>query len=478
MKVLSPEQMREVDRRTIAGGVPGLILMENAGHRVVEFLAERFAPLRQQRVVVVCGKGNNGGDGLVIARQLWTRAWPQSLDVFFVGDPLELTGDAAANYRMFRAAGGRFTESLEPRVGAATLVIDALLGTGLRGPAQGAPLEWIRRINTQFPAAKIVAVDIPSGLLEGGEYVRADYTVTFTAPKVGMVVPPLCEAVGEMIVGPIGSPDELMSDVWLSLSQAADFRHLWQPRAITSHKGSFGHVLVVGGAPGKAGAAAMTGLAALRAGAGLVTVASSEPASHWAPELMSAPLTGELVIERKSVIALGPGLGQDAALMDLARQLARTVDLPMVIDADGLNALAGVKNPWPQDGRPRILTPHPGEMSRLTPSSADRITQARDYAMEHGCCLVLKGNRTIIAFADGQVWINPTGSPALAKAGSGDILTGLIAGLVAQFPDDWHTAVRAAVYLHGLAGESAARQRGEKAVLATDLLDHLYTARQ
>ena len=472
MKVLTPEEMREVDRRTIEAGIPGLILMENAASRVVEFLVERFSPLNHQRIVVVCGKGNNGGDGLAIARQLVTRFRPLSLDVFLAADPGELKGDAAANYRMYIAAGGTFASHLEVQMGAATIVVDALLGTGLRGPVEGAYLEWIRRINSAFPTAKVIAVDIPSGLGTAA-CVRADYTLTFTAPKVSMVLSPGLEAVGELIVGAIGSPPALIESA-LNLSEESDFAKIAAPRARDSNKGLYGHVLVVAGGPGKTGAAAMSGLAALRIGAGLVTVCAS---SHegFAPELMIAPLTRELPLHRKTLAAIGPGLGTNKETVELIRQAVRTVDLPMVIDADALTALVGVNEPWSADVKPRILTPHPGEMDRLVPGSlqADRVATARDYAVEHHCCVVLKGSRTVIAFADGQVWINPTGSPAMSKAGSGDILTGLIAGLVAQFPGDWQLAVRAAVYWHGRAGERAAAIRGERCVLATDLLEHL-----
>ena len=474
MKVLTPEEMRVVDSRTIELGIPGLILMENAASRVVEFLVERFSPLNDQRIVVVCGKGNNGGDGLAIARQLTTRFRPKSLDVFLATDPKQLQGDAALNYSMFVAAGGSLAQALETRMGAATIVVDALLGTGLRGPVEGTYLNWIRAMNSAFPRAKVVAVDIPSGL-GGPECVRADYTVTFTAPKRSMVLSPGCDFVGQMVVAAIGTPASLLEPARLNLSEAADFAALSAPRPKDSHKGLYGHVLVVGGGPGKTGAAAMSGLAALRVGAGLVTVAASDSVG-FAPELMFTQLSADLPLERKTVVAIGPGLGTDAESGEFVRRSVRSIDLPMVIDADAITAIAGLSDPWRSTAKPRILTPHPGEMARLAPAGADRIETARDYATRHHCCVVLKGNRTVIAFPDGQVWINPTGSPAMSKAGSGDILTGLIAGLVAQFPSDWQTAVRAAVYWHGRAGERAACVLGEKHVLATDLLNFLSSA--
>lgn len=464
IKVLTAEQMREADRRTIASGIPGLILMENAACRVVDFLVERYSPLDAHRILIVCGKGNNGGDGLAIARQLCTRFRPRSLHVILLADPHELSGDALTNYQMYIAAGGELSSQPDA---ATTLIVDALLGTGLRGPASGASLDWIRRMNTGFASARIVSVDIPSGLIEGGESVRAHHTVTFAAPKIQM----LNDDVGEMIVARIGIADSLLDVSNIAISELQDFVTLLAPRASNSHKGSYGHVLVVGGAPGKSGAAAMAGLAALRAGAGLVTVASSDTVG-FAHELMSTPLDTTLPLERKTVLAIGPGLGNDPAMVQLIRQSVRDAQMPVVIDADGLNALTAT--PWPADTPPRILTPHPGEMARLCETSGDRIEDARALAQRWNCCVVLKGNRTVIAFADGDVFVNPTGSPAMAKAGSGDILTGVIAGLIAQFPSQWQLAVRCAVYLHGRAGQLAATALGDKAVLATDLLRYLY----
>ena len=468
MKVLTPEEMRAADAATVALGIPGLILMENAACRVVDFLVERFSPLERQRIVIVCGKGNNGGDGLAIARQLLIRFRAAALDVFLVAKAEEMTGDAAANYKMFLAAGGTFQTELTVRMGAATLVIDALLGTGLRGEPAEPYGGWIDTMNRAFPAAVVVAVDTPSGL-GSGRCVQAAHTVTFTSPKVNMMSAP---EVGELIVAPLGTPPHLLASARLNLTTGRDIEAIAAPRPRNSHKGLYGHVLVVAGGPGKTGAAAMSGLAALRAGAGLVTVAASD-GTGFAPELMYVPLSSDLPLDRKTVVAIGPGLGTDMGTTQLVRRLAQTVEVPLIIDADGITALAGVRNPWPATASPRILTPHPGEMARLAPKSDDRVATAREYAVQHFCCVVLKGDRTVVAFADGQCWINPTGSPAMSKAGSGDILTGLIAGYVAQFPGNWQTAVLAAVYRHGKAGERAAAAAGEKHVLATDLLSFL-----
>jgi len=492
MKVLTAAEMREVDRLTMEAGIPGIVLMENAGHRVVEFLEKRFAPLSEQRIVVLCGKGNNGGDGLVVARQLclWGR-FPTCPMVILFANPEELKGDAAANYRMLLACGCPVHREIPAEARNATLVIDALLGTGITGPATGRMLEAIREINTGFPLAKVVAVDIPSGMpsdagIAAGEIARADATVTITAPKVAQVIPPGCDQVGELVVGAIGSRAELYDHVKLEVVEPAMFADLLAPRPRSGHKGTFGHVLVIAGSRGKTGAAAMAGLAALRAGAGLVTVASAESAipeiAGHAPELMTEPLreteSGAIalnanlgaVLEGKTVIGMGPGLGRHPQIPALVSSIAENSAMPMVLDADALGPVSG--------GGTRVLTPHPGEMARLTGKStaevqADRLGVARDYATAHGVTLVLKGQRTVLAFPDGRVWINPTGTPALGTGGSGDILTGMIAGLLAQFPDRPDKAVAAAVYLHGLAAEIGVRSLGEKCLIATDVLRFL-----
>ena len=479
MKILTAAEMREVDRRTMELGISGPILMENAGCRAVEYLVKRWGPLSRQRIVVLCGKGNNGGDGYVIARQLFTRFRLASLHVVAT-DP----EDASEPRRMLEAAGCAVHHTITLEMRNATLVIDAVLGTGMAGAARGRGLEFIREINDGFPQADVLAVDVPSGMntdggTSDGEVARATATVTFTAPKLCHVVPPNCERVGEWTVGHIGSPASLMDSVRLHLSEPSDFRHLLEPRDRDSNKGSYGHVLVVGGAAGKTGAAEMAGLAALTAGAGLVTVAcDAERLSVL--ELMTAALPPtyddlHTLAERKNVIAAGPGLGTSAAAVDLMRHATTRAPQSMVIDADGLNALAGFD--WSAPAL-RILTPHPGEMARLAGTNtshvqADRVGTARAYAAAHQCILVLKGHRTVVATPDGRAWINPTGSPAMATGGSGDILTGLLAGLLAQFPEQAEAAVIAGVYLHGLCGELGAADVGEKPLLATDLLSYL-----
>jgi NAD(P)H-hydrate epimerase len=467
-------------------------------------MERRFAPLAEQRITVLCGMGNNGGDGLVIARQLLTRIRPRSLDVVLAAPAGGLGGDAAENYRMFTAAGGRAVQDLTAEMRDSTLVVDALLGTGLRGPARGRSLELIRAINVGFARARVVAVDLPSGMQsdsghQEGEVARADLTVTFTAPKPCHVLSPACHCIGALVVGQIGSPRALFEDddsIWLALSGTELFGHLFAPRAADANKGTYGHVLVIAGARGKAGAAGMAGIAALKAGAGLSTVASAESAINviagYAPEIMTEPLPEtdggsissgalddgslERLLARKDAIACGPGLGTHPDTVKLVAHLATHATAPLVLDADALNGLAGGQ--FGAGAGPRVLTPHPGEMARLTGRGvsevqAHRVGTAREFAQQHGVWVVLKGSRTLIAAPDGRVFVNPTGSPAMATGGTGDVLTGLVAGFIAQTPHDLGSAVLAAVWLHGRAGELAAADLGEKAVTATDLFTYL-----
>ena len=493
MKILTAAEMREVDRRTAELGIPNLILMENAGCRVVEFLERQYAPLSKQRIVVVCGKGNNGGDGLVVARQLHTRIKPQWLHVVVGAEEGEMRGDALENYKMLKAVGCSVWPQVSEEMRTATLVIDAVLGTGVEGAVHGRAAELIDAINNRFPLAEVVSVDVPSGAV-----VRAKHTVTFTALKPTLVIGSERELAGKVHVVPIGSPPELYEGdpkIQLSLSQPEDFAALFRARPRDSNKGLYGHVLVIAGGRGKTGAAAMAGIAALRAGAGLSTVASAASAissiASYAPEIMTEPLAEtdagsiamsspddpamKAITDRKTVIAIGPGMGHHPETVEFIRRFVHESKTPMVVDADALNALAGQR--WRFEG-PRILTPHPGEMSRLTGQSVteiqkERVGCARAFAAEHEVYLVLKGDRTVVAFPDGPVWINPTGSPAMSTGGTGDVLTGLIAGLVAQFPNELENALLAAVWLHGRAGELGAEAIGEKPFMATDLFEFL-----
>jgi ADP-dependent NAD(P)H-hydrate dehydratase / NAD(P)H-hydrate epimerase len=513
MKILTAAQMQDVDRATTERyGVPSLTLMENAGRSVVKFLHQRFSPLEAQEIVILCGRGNNGGDGMVVARML--RELGIKPSVLLLADPEYLRGDAEVNYKRLVKSGLPLTvpdhaswEETKGKLGNASLVIDAILGTGLSKPLGGFLLEVVRDIPAVFPKAKVVAVDLPTGVAADsgdliGECVRADASVTFTAPKVAHVFPLACEKVGEWVVRPIGTPPEALEsnpEFFLNMLWPDDLEWLARPRKLEAHKGNFGHVLVIGGSVGKTGAAAMAAKAALRAGAGLATVATPRSAlptiASLSMEIMTEPLPetdsgtislGALkdglldkLVEGKSGLAVGPGLGRDPETMELVREVVNRYDVPIVLDADGLNAFAGSVKTLRAGERVRVLTPHPGEMGRLAGCKtseivADRLRVAREFAQGHGVQLVLKGFRTLTASPDGQVWVNPTGNPGMATGGSGDVLTGITAALLAQYADRSPTEVTAAaVYLHGLAGDVAARELGEVSMIAGDILESL-----
>ena len=510
-RILTAAQMREADRVTVEErGVPGLVLMENAGARVYELLEHCFAPLREQHIVVLCGKGNNGGDGFVVARQIATRVGRERMKVVLLSNPERLKGAAAANFRALQgvdvepdvAPDAAAWREILPQLTPATVVVDALLGTGLRGPAEGLFAEVIGDVNESFPHAKVVTVDMPSGMPSdtGDPFeptMRADYTVTFTAPKASQVFLPNCEGSGDLTVASIGTADsvlEALDGPTLALVEPSDVGALFAPRERSTHKGSYGHALVIAGSGPKPGAALMAGTAALRAGAGLVTVATAASAAPAIvsdrPELMTLPIDeledGSIGVsafdpgwlDGKTVVAIGPGLGTGTENRELVARVMCEVTTPLVVDADGLTALAQIDD-WQAASELVVLTPHPGEMARLMGRSnaevqAERVEVARSLAREKGVYVVLKGFRTLIAGPNGDVLVNPTGTPAMAKGGSGDILTGMMAGFLAQFPKQPPAVViAAAVYLHGLAGELATVVRGEQTLAATDLLDYL-----
>jgi len=503
VKITTAAEMREIDRVTTEQyGVPSLTLMENAGTGVANFILERYPTA--QRVAVVCGKGNNGGDGFVIARKLQDAQ--RVADVILLGSAADLKGDAAAMFAQLPVkplcldGADKLPPEALARIARCDLLVDAILGTGFKPPVKGLYAEAIAAINQS--AKPVVAVDIPSGAdsdsmhAQSGEGIaRADAIVTFTAPRPAHVLGVLTR--GPVAVAPIGSPDEaIVSSLNLAVTTPRDFACLLAPRPMDSNKGMYGHVLVVGGSVGKSGAAAMAGMAALRAGAGLSTVAvpgSVLPSvASFAAELMTEPLPEtkaggidtaavDRVLELASsmtVVALGPGIGRQPETFEFVHELVKRVQCPTVIDADGLNAFQDKTELLDGSKRQLVLTPHPGEMSRLAGLStkavqADRLNVARNFAQDHHLVLVLKGNNTIIALPDGQAWVNPTGNPGMATGGIGDILTGMTAGLIGQMPDDVARATIAAVYLHGLAGDVAAESMGEHSLTATDLLTGL-----
>ncbi len=514
MKILTAAQMREVDRITIEElGVPGVVLMENAGIGVVRAIEERFQPLNKQRIAILCGKGNNGGDGFVIARQLRMRGL--SPRVMLLADPARIGGDARINYDILLRSGCQphmvrdWNEwvALKPDLLTSTLLVDALLGTGLSGPVEGVLAEVIRDLNAGFAHLPLVAVDMPSGLPSDtgaavGEALKADLTVTFTAPKVGQIFPPNCERIGELVVCPIGTPAEVYeqrADLYLNLITPAQLARFVRPRARSAHKGDFGHVLIVAGGRGKTGAAALAGEAALKIGAGLVTVATAESAlpvvAGFIPELMTEPLAEtdvgsisaraldygrfQKIAENKDVLAMGPGLSTHPDTLAFVRRVVRDFPIPTVLDADAVNAFAGNLELLQGRGAPLVITPHPGEMARLIGVStgevqSNRVEAARRLAMERGLYVILKGFRTLVTTPEGQVYVNSAGNPGMATGGTGDVLLGFIAGLMAQFAQEPLADVLcAAVYVHGLAGDLAAPETGEKALVATDLIRRL-----
>ncbi len=495
MKIVTTSEMRAIDRATAEGyGVPSLSLMEAAGGAVADFARARWP---RARVAIVCGKGNNGGDGFVAARKLHQAG--VAVTVLMLAAAEELKGDAAAMYARLPlpARTIRDENDLASELKQADLIVDALLGSGFQPPVRGVTATAIKVLSQA--GVPVLAVDIPSGAdsdsfqPQSGEGIaRADAILTFTAPRPAHIFGDLTR--GPLLVAPIGSPAEaVVSELKLAVTTAADVAPLLAPREPEANKGRFGHVLVVGGSVGKAGAAAMSGVAALRSGAGLVTVATPlsvlPTVAGFSPELMTAPLAEtsdgtaaceldatETLLQGKTVLAIGPGLSRHAESAALVRSLVKRQHLPMVLDADGLNAFEGhLDELHSLDGLPLVVTPHPGEMARVLGASIaevqrDRLACAREHARRWQAMVVLKGHRTVIAMPDGHAWINPTGNPGMASGGMGDILTGMIAGFLAQFPKQAEAAVVAAVYLHGAAGDVAREQMGEMALIATDLL--------
>ncbi len=556
MKIVTAAEMREIDLVTTEKyGVPSLTLMENAGSAVAEFVIAQYPEAK--RIGVICGKGSNGGDGFVAARKLHEAG--KQVEVLLLADPSELKGDAAAMYKKLpvRPVVARNEDEFNATrrsVLHADVVLDAILGTGVKLPVLGFYDSAIREVSREAIGQPIVAVDINSGAdadamdLPANVRVPASVVVTFTAPRPAHVFHWTLTQ-GTIVVADIGSPAAAIdSTLNLHVITARDLESALRPRLPNAHKGDFGHVLIIGGSVGKAGAAAMAGMAALRAGAGLVTIAVPRAilptVASFAPELMTEPLeetdegtislraleTGRLetLLKGKSAVALGPGISRHPETAEFVRSVVRRCsELPLILDADGLNAFEGHGEKLDgRDRQPLVLTPHPGEMGRLTGTSAeevqrDRIGVARKFAADHQVTLVLKGSRTLIAVPDGNIWVNTTGNPGMATGGTGDILTGMVAGLTAQLSSPAAAvgrkvrelreaieqgaldsdeeqkrllqpmmttlrerereleafrpldALLAAVYLHGLAGDVARERMGEHSLIATDLLTAL-----
>jgi ADP-dependent NAD(P)H-hydrate dehydratase / NAD(P)H-hydrate epimerase len=526
MKILTAAEMREVDRLTTERyGIPSLTLMENAGHSVAEFIRGRFAPLQARRVVVLCGKGNNGGDGFVAARHL--REMGASVSVYLFASPDELGGDAATNRKHWEEAGGQLTPILgagdwqtrKDALRSADIIIDALLGTGVRGKVEGLLAEVIADVNRRdsSPDHAVVAVDIPSGLsADTGEVpdpvVRAGYTVTLTAPKRGMVRSDASRAVGDLLVREIGSPFELIDEIGegnLRWSEPREFCAKFAARRTPEgHKGDYGHALIVAGSVGKTGAAVLASWAALRVGAGLVTVATPEPAlpiiAAHTPEVMTAPLAAtkagtisvrtldggyfDSLVEGKRAIGIGPGLTTNAETVEFVHKVVAQRAVPIILDADGLNAFDGGAADLKSSNGLLGVTPHPGEMARLLGCSiqdlqANRVEIALKAAADWNAVVVLKGHETVTASPTGEAFINSTGNPGMGTGGTGDVLTGMLAGLVAQFGHGLNYSGFAQLlafgaYLHGLAGDIPYAEHSEAPLIASDLIHAIPRAYQ
>ena len=504
MHLVTADEMREMDRQTIESfGLPGRVLMENAGRGATRVLMKRYPDIADRRVAVIAGRGNNGGDGFVMARYL--ARFGVKVTVYLLSENSRLAGDAADNFKLLAPLKVPVKEmtreadfnQAKMELAHQSLFVDAILGTGLNSDVRGFFKLVIDFINDLH--RPVFAVDIPSGLHTDtghpcGTCIRADATATFAFPKIGHIQLPGAEYTGELHIIDIGIPPHIMENVppRHHLISKKMLKSLIRPRAYDIHKGGTGHVLVIAGSPGKTGAAAMSAMSALRTGAGLVTLGIPQGinpiAESQALEVMTVPLpetkTGMHteksfatilgLLEDKKCLALGPGIGTDEKTKTLVHLLIRQCPVPIVVDADGLNNLAADPEILKHCKADIILTPHPGEMARLTGTTPkevqkNRISCAREFSEKYNIHLVLKGARTLTAHPDGHVYINPTGNPGMASAGMGDVLTGMVAGFVSQgYPPQ--TAARLAVYLHGDAADKLSVSMGSYGYLASDIM--------
>ena len=507
MKIVTAAQMQALDRRTITEArIPGLTLMSRAGASVVAAMERVFAPLSGKAVAVVCGKGNNGGDGFVVARLL--RQKRARARVLLMSQASDLTGDARTMYRRFMREAGKSAVHVCPAhdrtrtlLESSDLIVDALLGTGLSAPVTGPYRTTIEAINDA--GRPVIAVDLPSGIHADtgvvlGTAVRAFLTITFGLPKLGLYVGAGIDHAGEVHVADIGIPPRYVDavDSPITLLTLDSVRRLLPKRIPSAHKGTYGHVGLIAGSVGKTGAAALAAKAALRVGAGLVTVATPASVNDTLEakllEAMTVPMpeTNARTLARsgldrllsfmnaRSAVAVGPGLSTHPETVELIQALVVRLEKPSVLDADALNALAGCTSLLAECKIQPILTPHPGEMARLeeqaTPQSinADRIGTATRFAQRCGVVLLLKGARTVVAHPGGRASICPTGNPGMATAGTGDVLTGMIVGFLAQRLSAWDAAC-AGAYFHGLAGDLAAAELGPAGMTAGDVIDRI-----
>jgi NAD(P)H-hydrate epimerase len=502
MRVLTAAQMREADRRTTEEiGIPSLVLMENAGRQVVAAIEAVHGDLLDGPIAVLCGHGNNGGDGFVVARTLLQRGI--DVAVFLIGRVADVRGDARTNLEILGRLGSTVVEIGDSEawelhfteVSDCTLIVDAIFGTGLNAPISGLLETVVADVNGS--GIPVVAIDLPSGLSADshepiGDSIEAGMTVTLGAPKISLVLPPAEMRAGDIVIADIGIPIDVIEQLdgaRVELLTRGSMRELITPRTPDTHKGDYGRILVVAGSRGKTGAAHLAAIGALRSGAGLVTIATpaccQSTIAAMAPEYMTEPIPEtpdgldpnavDYVLDLARDVL---GLGQARDTRTFVRSLVDRATMPLVIDADGLNAF--IEDPdrlTGREGRDVIITPHPGEMARLVGMSTDevqasRLEIARNFAVAHHVYVVLKGHRTLIATPDEKVFINPTGNAGMATGGTGDVLTGMIAGWLGQLLDA-EAACKLAVYLHGMAGDLAEADEGEVAMTSGDVAGHL-----
>ncbi|HUG44220.1 MAG TPA: NAD(P)H-hydrate dehydratase [Acidobacteriota bacterium] len=516
MKILTARQMAEVDRLTSqSAGIPSLLLMENAAFHLYLALLDYFDRLERTRILIVCGKGNNGGDGLALARQLLQRG--VSPEVALLAERNQIRGDAAVNLRILESwphpileiPSAEAWDEAAPNLDRLDVIVDAILGTGITQPLRGLYADAVAAINETD--AFVLSVDIPSGMPADSVKspplaIRADATVTFTAPKVAHALNSSQECIGDLYVAPIGTPPSLLDreEFFLHLLTPEDIRRETFIRPVSSHKGFYGDVALIAGSLGKSGAAALCGSAALRSGSGLVTVLTPRSVqltvASAQPELMTEGLgeteTGSLSdsaaalalekLQGRDAAGLGPGLSLHPETVRLAHNLVAESPAPLVIDADGLNAFEGnLDRLSNRHGLPLILTPHPGEFSRLTAKPVadlleDQVELTRSFAVRRHLWIVLKTFRPLIAAPDGRLFVSAVGNPGMATAGMGDVLTGVLTSMVGRARaaglndvDDVTQAVCAAVFLHAIAGDVAAESVGQESLTAGDVIDCL-----
>jgi NAD(P)H-hydrate epimerase len=507
MRLVRASEIQEMDRITIQElGIPGAVLMENAARGATRIFLEHFVPPANSHVVILCGRGNNGGDGYVMARYL--QQGGVRVTVIVLSKLNKISGDALINLNVIKRMGLEILEVPDAKswgtgrrvIRNCDFIVDGILGTGLNSPVKGFYGQVIKYVNSV--GKSVMAIDIPSGLNADtgqimGAAIQAELTATFGFPKLGHLVFPGADLVGRLARIDIGIPDSVASRVPTSslMIEPADLSDLLAIEKQDIHKGSRGHLLILSGSTGKTGAATLTALGALRAGAGLVTLgvpkslnpiletklteAMTEPLPETSDGSLSLKAEKEIkaLMDGKTALALGPGLSTNSETARLVRRIVAGSRLPMVIDADGLNALSQDRTSITSCSETAILTPHPGEMARLTgiKTSAiqhDRIGTSIQFVKEYGCHLALKGARTLIAQPDGRLYVNPTGNPALSSGGAGDVLTGLIGGFLARGWPMTEAAI-AGAYLHGMAADYLAEDMGQVGLLAGELLDVL-----